>query len=461
MFPGFNLAYSVLYPIAGRVVLKEIDVTPDTRTKIKKFSHKVRQYSKTFDGFDLSNPFTWVTAASDLVDMAVEEEDNVILTDMEFLSSKGYELVENIVMPEIADILKVLEYKRLHKRDGYEILKIRIPGEDVVFERAVEGDAVWSFFAKFEEEGSTNAEVRESIRKFMCKKIYGYYGNFLSIKYDQSEFSYVPTESQVRTKKFYGKQKNIIKYLRKAKEKGIRRSILFQGRPGMGKSVLCSECARELNLNTISINNDTLSTLNMDRWREIITFYKPKVIIIDDIDRVKKLESKLSLFEEDNIPEVDFILFTSNKVERIPEAFRRPGRIDRIIMVEPPDRETTIMIVNKLAKRENAYKFLNEEKMEYCIKLAKNLSFTHVVEYLRQLYIFDGEIQTFEGDRTFEQHGGSDFYTELEEEEEEDTEPEILDTEQEFKQSLIDKGIDREVVKKMTVSIIEDPEDIF
>lgn len=456
MFPGSNLAYAILYPAIGRVVLKEVEVESETRSKIKKFSHEVTKYSKIFKDFKLENPFSWLSVGSDLMNMAVDQEDSLILDFEEFYANKGYVLVEDAAMVEITELLKTIKFTRVHKREGYEALKINVPGENVILQRAQDGTDVWYFYAKFDEDNQTIEGVKDEILKFFSDKIYEFYGKHISLRYDRSAYAFLPKKASIKEKKFFGKQKDIITYLNKAKDKGVRRSILFQGKPGMGKSVLCSECARLLDLRTLIIDNKTLTQITMSSWRELLKLYQPQLIIVDDIDRVASLESKLSLFEEENTQNVDFILFTSNNVDNIPLAFRRPGRIDRIIFVETPGDKETRLIIKKLAKREKALQYMDESKYKHCVKLAHKLSFTHVVEFLRQLYIFDGEIQEFVGDKTFEVYEHENISEVSKETPDEEIDPSIdAEATQKLKNQLIEDGFPADEIDELDIKVMK------
>ena len=186
-------------------------------------------------------------------------------------------------------------------------------------------------------------------------------------------------------------------------DQGIRRNILLQGPPGCGKSTFCKHVAREVSQRTLMLTSQAYEELNFMRWRELLNFLAPEVVIVDDVDRVQeyRLESSLKNFEE-GYCEVPLVFFTTNDHQRLPEAMRRPGRIDQILEFEPPSQELRWRLIREMAAREGVDE-LPEDQLQRLDALVLHQSTAHLVEALRRARVL-GWAQVFNttgGDTTF------------------------------------------------------------
>jgi transitional endoplasmic reticulum ATPase len=134
--------------------------------------------------------------------------------------------------------------------------------------------------------------------------------------------------------------------------------ILLYGPPGCGKTFVAKATAGEINAKFINIGlHDILdmwignSEKNLHEIFELARRNKPCVLFFDEVDAMGASRSDLKqsamrhvinqfLAELDGV-ETDndgvLILAATNAPWSIDPAFRRPGRFDRIIFVEPPD----------------------------------------------------------------------------------------------------------------------------
>ena len=146
--------------------------------------------------------------------------------------------------------------------------------------------------------------------------------------------------------------------LYKAFGKKIGGGILLYGPPGCGKTFLAKATAGEINAKFISIGlHDILdmwignSEKNLHEIFELARRNKPCVLFFDEVDAMGASRSDLKgsamrhvinqfLAEMDGVNsdnEGVLILAATNAPWSVDPAFRRPGRFDRIIFVEPPD----------------------------------------------------------------------------------------------------------------------------
>lgn len=146
--------------------------------------------------------------------------------------------------------------------------------------------------------------------------------------------------------------------LYKAFGKKIGGGILLYGPPGCGKTFIAKATAGEINAKFINIGlHDILdmwignSEKNLHQIFETARRNQPCVLFFDEVDAMGASRSDLKqsamrhvinqfLAEMDGVGsdnEGVLILAATNAPWSVDAAFRRPGRFDRIIFVEPPD----------------------------------------------------------------------------------------------------------------------------
>ncbi|TAJ44687.1 CDC48 family AAA ATPase [Methanofollis fontis] len=140
------------------------------------------------------------------------------------------------------------------------------------------------------------------------------------------------------------------------------KGILLFGPPGTGKTLLAKATANESECNFISVKGPEL----LSKWvgesekgvREIFRKARqasPSIIFFDEIDALVPKRGSFSdtthvtesvvsqlLTELDGLEELKnvMVLGATNRPDMLDDALLRPGRLDRIIYVPPPDRES-------------------------------------------------------------------------------------------------------------------------
>lgn len=134
------------------------------------------------------------------------------------------------------------------------------------------------------------------------------------------------------------------------------RGILFYGPPGSGKTYLARAIANEVNAGFYYINGpDVVGTMygeteaNLRKIFAEAAHHAPSIVLIDELDAIAPHREKsgaqsdvrmvtqlLSLL--DGLMKVDglVVIGTTNRVDAIDVALRRPGRFDREIFIGPP-----------------------------------------------------------------------------------------------------------------------------
>ncbi|NYT00186.1 MAG: CDC48 family AAA ATPase [Methanocellales archaeon] len=138
------------------------------------------------------------------------------------------------------------------------------------------------------------------------------------------------------------------------------KGILLFGPPGTGKTMLAKAVANESNANFISIKGPEL----LSKWvgesekavREIFRKARqsaPTIIFLDEMDSIAPTRGGSSdshvtervvsqiLTELDGLEELKdvVVLAATNRPDMIDQALLRPGRLDRLIYIRPPDEE--------------------------------------------------------------------------------------------------------------------------
>jgi SpoVK/Ycf46/Vps4 family AAA+-type ATPase len=146
--------------------------------------------------------------------------------------------------------------------------------------------------------------------------------------------------------------------LRKLYGKSLRGGLLLYGPPGCGKTFLAKAIAGEMGAKFISLSIvDVLdmwignSERNLHELFEAARRAAPCVLFLDEVDALGHKRSKINssalrtvgnqlLAELDGVDGTNegvFVLAATNTPWDVDPALRRPGRLDRVVLVLPPD----------------------------------------------------------------------------------------------------------------------------
>ena len=128
--------------------------------------------------------------------------------------------------------------------------------------------------------------------------------------------------------------------LRRSYGKSLRGGLLLYGPPGCGKTFIARATAGELGAKFISVGlSDVLdmyigqSERNLHETFEMARRNKPCVLFFDEIDALGRKRSLMRHSSERNV--VNQLLA---ELDNVDSALRRPGRLDRTLLVLPPDQ---------------------------------------------------------------------------------------------------------------------------
>jgi len=158
-----------------------------------------------------------------------------------------------------------------------------------------------------------------------------------------------------------------IKYPEKFKKMGITppKGILLYGPPGTGKTLLAQAIASETNMNFIAVKGPELlskwvgeSEKGVRRVFKRARLAAPSIIFFDEIEALVPqrgldasgvMDRVISQFltEFDGISRLNdvIVIGATNRPDLIDRALLRPGRMDLLIYVPPPDKEARLSIL--------------------------------------------------------------------------------------------------------------------
>ncbi|MEM4311072.1 MAG: CDC48 family AAA ATPase [Nitrososphaerales archaeon] len=151
------------------------------------------------------------------------------------------------------------------------------------------------------------------------------------------------------------------------------KGILLYGPPGCGKTLIAKALARECGTNFITVRGPEI----LSKWvgesekaiREIFKKAKssaPCIIFLDEIDSIARIRGDIYgdfgvsdkvlsqlLTEMDSISNVEglFVVAATNRADVLDPSLLRPGRLDLLIYVPPPNEEERKEILNKFTSK--------------------------------------------------------------------------------------------------------------
>lgn len=125
--------------------------------------------------------------------------------------------------------------------------------------------------------------------------------------------------------------------LEKFLKEGIHRAVVLDGPPGTGKTTIAwylATKARELlgpKSRVLRIQVGDFQQLKISALEELMTFLRVNILVIDDFDQVQ--ERSFLHFLEACHRKMDLVLVTSNNLNSMGSAIRRPKRLDEVFTI--------------------------------------------------------------------------------------------------------------------------------
>jgi transitional endoplasmic reticulum ATPase len=165
------------------------------------------------------------------------------------------------------------------------------------------------------------------------------------------------------------------------------RGVLFHGPPGVGKTLLALAVANEVGVPLFHINGPEIVSTefgetekNLRKVFEEASHHRPSIILIDELDIIaprrdetgsftttRTVSQLLSLLDGLKASEGILVIGTTNRIDSVDPAARRPGRFDKEIFIAPPNTSGRLEILRIHARNMP----LSEEVFGYLEEIAQ------------------------------------------------------------------------------------------
>lgn len=377
--------------LAARVMSGEVEVPPGAKESLGSARKKIELLGHLMGNFDASKPSTWSDFASRLLDASVDP-------NRRFANAAKARAWLDLEAPvSLPDLLT----RRLMMFEGWARV---YEGEQEIVEVFCLTDhiplaAQYAHQERARPKLFTDKRGITELAALLARAGELFWEGRGAIRIEQHGESLLDRSVPLEGFVYMGENLALIDQWREFLARGIRRNILLQGPPGCGKTTMCHHAARELSDRTLLVDASVMTDLRPGDWFELLEVTRPEVLIIDDIDREgHNLGKYLRLLEEGHC-QVPLVLMTSNAHSRLPEALRRPGRIDQIIRFEEPDQHVREAILRQMAREVGVQ--LPEERMPWLLALHEEYSAAHALEAMRRAKILGWARTEREGDVSF------------------------------------------------------------
>lgn len=344
-FPAWK---AVVFPVVSRMLMNE--EVPISDERLKKISDELDEFSEFSENLDISNPLTWGGGLSYLLDRKInnhkkDQYDSIAdhfkikynkstryhaVTDRDIFYAINENIVENALKYYSEKVNKV----KIREQSDADTVEI---ANGLIGHRATAG------YHYYIAEGYNFSEYSEILQILFWSdsncKLLGYGNNSSNI-----------TNIDLSEQKYYGPLHSKKEKIKKMYDREGKWTLLLQGKPGVGKTTFCYELAADLSDRILILSPEYFENVSSNSWSVIQECISPDIVIFNDIDRLNFLENKLSLLEDRSSENINLIFMTTNHVENMDEAVKRPGRVDHIIEMETPRREVREFILGKFAE---------------------------------------------------------------------------------------------------------------
>lgn len=376
--------------IAAKLFVDKPKIPYDIYKKFKPIVDEISEWGNTLEGLSIEEPGSWFKTGNKIMSKMVERPPYSVSPEMIYLRDRcgDWNIINNH-----------LEWLAIHiyRRENFHIEK-EFPLSRIGRIELGEGLEAYIQIDKDGEEQDPQNYIPTIMvpteKRKECLKAMGdmFWKTRNCIFLDEDSEDFVMSNHEFQNSEYYGDTADLVELWEKYIAKNVRRVIILQGIPGTGKSTLCAYAAEKLSNKTMVIGHEFFKRVSQSEWRDIQLTLRPKVVIVDDIDRIPApiLENSLSMFEE-AFYKVPLTLFTTNDQRKLPGAFKRPGRVDQIINMPEPPYDVKKDMIREFAKDIGMdHSLMKEEQLEYLISMYEKIPSGAYVKELLRRYMVEG-----------------------------------------------------------------------
>lgn len=369
--------------------------------------NEFHKWNDTLGDFETAKPQTWLKTGFRVASMLVEQEHALkvdpverflVENEMESSAPDSLEFV-------LEDILIKLKTEVVLQTSSRTVYKVILGGDmhfflvkDTPLAGGSEEDSDADTYVGDAYLPNDDAKALEVLSKLGDI----FWSNDHSIIFvDKHDDELVIKDHKLSDRAYKGETLDMVMSMSKFKDHNIRRVVTLQGSPGTGKSTLCENVAKEIASRVMILSNSIVSNVDRDSWMNLMDIMRPNLVIIDDIDRVgtSRLENSLYLFE-DNQYNVPLTLLTTNDKDRLPLAFRRPGRIDMVFEMPTPSDAIRRDIVLEFSKTMGIDK-VPETHVSFLMELMDKFPGAYIKELMLRYKAYGFEYNIPDNDMVF------------------------------------------------------------
>lgn len=360
-----------MFPIPSDSILRVLvsGVIVDGRRIPRKYYNKIapllsefNRWNDTLSDFDTAKPQTWMKTGMRMTGMLVEQEHPSKIDPVErFLSDSDCESsAPDCLEFVMSDIFDKLSMNVVLQTSARTIYRSDLDIENGIFILVVRDNPPIGTAEEDDDEDYDPEHIgdvflqNDSDKHDKALSILGdrfWTNGHGMIFVDKSDDMIMVKDHKLSDRVYKGETLDVLLSMEKFKAHNIRRVVVLQGSPGTGKSTLCENIAEMIGKRVMVLSNAMLMNIDRDGWFNLMSMMRPDLVVIDDIDRIgsNRLENSLYLFEDNNYS-VPLTLLTTNDKDKLPLAFRRPGRIDMVFEMPLPENDIRKKIVVEFAR---------------------------------------------------------------------------------------------------------------